>query len=531
VACAQALLQRNVPVRMLDAGIELEPARAQLVRELSRVPSSSWRSEQVAVLKENMTSSAKGIVLKRVYGSDFPYRDTEVHLPARYIGVGMRPSLALGGFSNVWGAAMLPYAEADLEDWPVKNAELTAHYRAVLEMTGVAATHDGLEPLLPLHLPNPKALELSRQARHLLDRLESNRPALEKRGWWFGRARVAVRVARPPNDPGCVYCGFCMYGCPYGYIYNTADTVRQMKEEQNFSYVPNVIVTSLRESAGGVVIKGYNRVSGAEFSADASRVYLAGGVIPTTRILLHSMAAYDHPLRVMDSQYYLFPLLLARRTRDVQTEPLHTLSQLFIEFRNLGVSGQTVHLQVYSYNDLISQAVRKSFGPLARPLEFLARQLEERLLIVQGYLSSENSSSIFITLKKDAGRGPDYLDIRAQLNRESRPAIKRVMGEFFRHARMLGAVPLFPMLQVAEPGRSFHNGGSFPMRAQPGRFESDCLGRPHGWQRVHAVDATVFPSIPPTTITLSVMANAHRIGWEAAKLASTPPQELGPPNE
>jgi hypothetical protein len=72
------------------------------------------------------------------------------------------------------------------------------------------------------------------------------------------------------------------------------------------------------------------------------------------------------------------------------------------------------------------------------------------------------------------------------------------------------------MLQMAEPGRSFHSGGSFPMREKPGAFESDCLGRPHGWTRVHAVDATVLPSVPATTITFSVMANAHRIGWETA---------------
>jgi choline dehydrogenase-like flavoprotein len=32
---------------------------------------------------------------------------------------------------------------------------------------------------------------------------------------------------------------------------------------------------------------------------------------------------------------------------------------------------------------------------------------------------------------------------------------------------------------------------------------------------VHAVDATVLPSIPATTITLTVMANAHRIGWDS----------------
>ena len=72
------------------------------------------------------------------------------------------------------------------------------------------------------------------------------------------------------------------------------------------------------------------------------------------------------------------------------------------------------------------------------------------------------------------------------------------------------------MLQLAEPGRGFHCGGSLPMRAVPGNFESDTLGRPQGWSRVHAVDASVLPAVPATTITFSVMANAHRIGWETA---------------
>lgn len=30
--------------------------------------------------------------------------------------------------------------------------------------------------------------------------------------------------------------------------------------------------------------------------------------------------------------------------------------------------------------------------------------------------------------------------------------------------------------------------------------------------RIHAVDGTVLPSVPATTITLSIMANAYRIG-------------------
>jgi choline dehydrogenase-like flavoprotein len=77
------------------------------------------------------------------------------------------------------------------------------------------------------------------------------------------------------------------------------------------------------------------------------------------------------------------------------------------------------------------------------------------------------------------------------------------------------AVPISRMLRVGLPGRGFHTGGTFPMRAHPGPFEVDVLGRPHGFARVHVVDASVFPSLPATTITLSVMANAHRIGTAA----------------
>ena len=56
------------------------------------------------------------------------------------------------------------------------------------------------------------------------------------------------------------------------------------------------------------------------------------------------------------------------------------------------------------------------------------------------------------------------------------------------------------------------------MRKKPTKFECDVLGRPTGWERVHAVDATVLPSIAATTITLTVMANAHRIASEAGTI-------------
>tara|TARA_B100001013_G_scaffold181209_1_gene109024 strand:- start:234 stop:398 length:165 start_codon:yes stop_codon:yes gene_type:complete len=46
-------------------------------------------------------------------------------------------------------------------------------------------------------------------------------------------------------------------------------------------------------------------------------------------------------------------------------------------------------------------------------------------------------------------------------------------------------------------------------------LSTDLLGRPKNFKRIHCIDASVLPSIPATTITLSVMANAYRIVSES----------------
>jgi choline dehydrogenase-like flavoprotein len=56
------------------------------------------------------------------------------------------------------------------------------------------------------------------------------------------------------------------------------------------------------------------------------------------------------------------------------------------------------------------------------------------------------------------------------------------------------------------------------MRRDPGARESDLLGRPMGLARVHLIDASVFPTIPATNITLTLMANAHRIAAASTAL-------------
>ena len=135
------------------------------------------------------------------------------------------------------------------------------------------------------------------------------------------------------------------------------------------------------------------------------------------------------------------------------------------------------------------------------------------MLLIQGYLHSDLSAGIDLTLRRDDAR---TLTMSVSPNPKTRPALSALVSRLWAERRSFRAVPLAPALRVGAPGRGFHTGGTFPMRERPQQFETDVWGRVDGLSRVHVVDASVFPSLPATTITLSVMANAHRIGAVAA---------------
>jgi len=73
-------------------------------------------------------------------------------------------------------------------------------------------------------------------------------------------------------------------------------------------------------------------------------------------------------------------------------------------------------------------------------------------------------------------------------------------------------LPFF--LKIPKVGSGVHYGGTIPMSKTPTQFESDIFGKPYGLLNIHAVDSTIFPSIPATPITFPIMANAYRIATE-----------------
>ncbi len=515
VACASALVGQGHRVTMLDYGRTADPAAAALAERLR--PLANPERRRLVAGADCSRASTQGLARKTQFDSDHSYLPPpDWHLSTDPARVGLEPSFALGGFSSVWGASMLPYAENDLAGWPISQNDLAKHFRAVLRLTRLAADETGtLGSRYPLYADHACPLPAGRQAAKFYERLGCHEPGLTQHGFLYGRARLAVE-GQPDAPRHCRQCGLCMFGCPDGAIYDAANTMRDLQATGQLDYRPGVLVRRVSEDGSQVRITVQTGEHGEPTTLTAGRVFLAGGPIPTTRLLMESAGLHGRDVYLQDSQYFLLPLLSWAAARGAITEETHTLSQVFLEILDPKVSAHTVHLQIYGYNPQIGAAVRKALGFAGRAVPALVRLLAERLLIFQGYLHSSESPRL--RLRLDA---QDRAELSAEENPATAKVISRVVAKLRRHLAALGGLPIAPMLVRGTAGRGFHSGGSFPMSAHPNDGQSDLWGRPFGWQRIHAVDSTIFPTIPATTITLNVMANAHRIGAALATYSPT----------
>ena len=516
VAAAKALLDRGCKVTMLDAGLTLEKTKQIALDQTSATSAPDWNADSIRDFKTGTKATAKGIALKLAYGSDFPYRGGEQFI-SRNDDIGIVPSLAQGGLSNVWGAAMLPYLPEDTSDWPINIRDLDPHYQAVLGLTGLAAHEDDLAKKFPLFVEPHNGLRTGSIIRSLLDDLNAHRDALAQHEIAFGHSRLAV-ADQNRHGSSCAACRLCMYGCPLSLIYNSADTLRVLRQDPNFTYRQNIVVKTFREVADHVEIAAYDLPSGKDLQFQASRLLVAAGTLATTRLVLESLEATNACVTLKDSQYFLLPLLRNRAANDFdQDEPEHTLAQAFIEIFDRKVSEKSVHLQVYGYNDLYREAIKNTVGPLFGLGRPMVASFLKRFILLQGYLHSDFSNEIEARLlPREADAPTARLALTVKRNEKTEATISRLIKKLRSVKSLTRATPLSPLLKMGSVGRGFHTGGSLPMRSVPGELETDVLGTPHGCRYVHVVDSSIFPTIPASTITLTAMANAHRIASQVA---------------
>jgi choline dehydrogenase-like flavoprotein len=496
IATARGLLARGRSVTLVDVGGTLEPARAAARDALAAEAPADWSAATRAGWQAPQFASPPGQV--RRYGSDFAMEPADATF-ADPGGLTLRASHAVGGLSNLWGAAVLPYAAQDMAGWPITADDLAPHYAAVTEFLPVAGGRDRLEALFPtLSMRGRTPLPPGPQAERVLKLWRAALGGQPDPALTLGLSRQAVA-------PGCRLCGQCLHGCPWGLIWSAAQELPRLREDPRFAWSPGAPVRRIEEGPDGVTLI---RADGTTETGE--RVFLAAGVLESARILLASRPGAHDSLTLRDSPHGFLPMLdpsLPRKGRPHPDRgPLHTLAKLFLELDDATLSPHLIHSQIYSWNEFYAPELIANYGRRLPGSAPLWRALARRLMVAQVFLHSDHGPTINLSLAPD---GSLTSTVTAAPDLPTR--FGAVAGRIAAAMTRAGLKPLTRAARLAAPGASFHAGATVPMARNPRPGQSDPLGRPYGLSRLHLTDASCLPAIPATTITLPVMANAHRI--------------------
>jgi hypothetical protein len=183
---ALALSHReDLKLTVIDIGLRLEADREQLVAALASSSPGDWDEHTVELIsKQPVVSRNSGVPEKRVFGSDYPFRNVG-QLGGLTSVNGASTSLispAYGGFSNVWGSQIMPFTAAAFESWPVNSATMRRHYEAILHQIPFAGEEDDLAARFPLMRPPAPLPSMSPRSLRVLKAYKRHRSRINDRG-------------------------------------------------------------------------------------------------------------------------------------------------------------------------------------------------------------------------------------------------------------------------------------------------------------------------------------------------------------
>lgn len=511
-AATLALLARDAEsVVVMDLGASLESDRRQLLASVASAHPDEWSAEVRDVLAQRPRTENHGeLPQKRVLGSDFPFREFGQLEGIDVVGGGNRRivSGAFGGFSNAWGAQILPFTRETIGEWPIAYDDLLPHYEAILRHLPFAAVNDDYAELFPLLAPSSPLPPLSDGAQAVLERYAQHRTAVRRLGVLVGRARLAFEASR------CVECGLCLTGCPFDLIYSARQTLAPTIRRGSVRHEPGLLALEVGEDEVGCWVRARRLEDGSIVTKRADRVFVAAGALGSTRIVLNSVRRSVRRLELAESVQFVLPFFSIRGQRDPRAYSTFTLNQISMLVRYGRDGLDLAQLHLYPYNPVFEDELP---GLIARSPRLKTTVLK-RTVAALGYLPSWASPAMVVDVRESGSDQLPFIRISGRRNPVTGRALAKTLARLLGVAPALDLWPGLPVLRLSGPGKSYHFGGSLPHVAgkpRAGALETDVLGRTAEWRRVHIVDGAVLPTVPSTTFTLSVMANAHRIATAA----------------
>jgi len=300
-----------------------------------------------------------------------------------------------------------------------------------------------------------------------------------------------------------------MTGCPNELIYSSSQTFDRLLATGRVNYRPGLMALKVAEDEQGPLALVKSIETSAVEVLRADRIFVACGGVGTTRLVLGSLEGTTHRVELLESAQFLLPALSLHPVGDPAVDRDFTLNQFNMVYDDTGMGLDLIQVHFYPNNP----AVERQFPSFVQGAAFagLRSSTLKRLSVGLGYLPSWASPTATLRARAAGEHSLPDLELERKNPKILPPMLRRFLSAMLKSGAQLDLWPVVPMVTVSEVTKSYHFGGTFPMSKDRSGYRTDTLGRLERWEKIHLIDGSVFPSIPATTFTLTVMANAHRI--------------------
>lgn len=519
VHAAWPLVSAGLRVVMLDVGNEdlacerLIPAATFVeIRERDSNQHRYFLGDHLEGVSVGAAGAGPQITPPRAY----VLKDSQRFGPKRSGGFQPLESFALGGLATAWGAVAFPFHDAELDRCGLPAAEFGEHYEVVARRIGISGrTDDDLcamrGPLAAIQAP----LQIDHNAAAILKQYESIRKRSRQAGLYLGQSLLATLSEtlgqRQPNS----YSDMDFWSNHGRSVYRPSFTLRELEAHPNFSYRPGFLVSSFSEVGGKVV-----SVTGKVLATDASEtmtsrsLILAAGALGTARLVLRSLGLYDRPVPFACNPHTYMPCIHYRGLGLAHAERCHSLAQLTVIHDPTMDGLHLVQAQMYSYRSLHLFRLLKEMPLPHREGLRIMRALAPHFVIWVIQHEDIPTPSKYCVLRRGGDAG-DTLDVEYRDSTEELALREKNERSIARFVRRLGCLPLKRV--HAAHGSSVHYAGQFPMTREDRPLTTEPSGRLRGTSAVYLADGSTFAYLPAKGLTLTLMANANRIGVNVRK--------------
>jgi hypothetical protein len=506
VSAAFPLLDAGKRVLMIDGGIPPEvelPGEDYLRLRATDTDQIRWMiGNDFHALKEVDAVSPKLRVPTHAYA--FEGFSAANKIVARdFVSVG---SLASGGLSNSWGCGVARFGDQHLEKFPCRISDMDYSYAVVSERMGISGSNepDDLSNYFGLDSWTGGEVEMDRIHQRLYARYQKRKLKVNSLGVRVGRSRVSVLTEDSGERKACNLSGNCLWGCSRRSLYSATEDLAMLRTRLGFEYQSGFVADKLIQNLNGWVVLCSTPLG--ERQIRAGKILLAAGTLASTRLALDT-------IEYKNSR----PLLSCPTAAFLAWSPTMLGSPIRSGF-GLGQLSYSVEMEegVCGFGSMFSPT-GIAVSEFIRYLPYGARN---SVKIMRSILSSCVVGNLFLPghlidaqVRLD---GDGQLVVSGDLRDDVESYMKtahRLLLKAFLH---MGALIIPTSFSVGSPGSDIHYAGTLPMRDDPIQGETGKFGELSGVTGLYVVDGASLPTLSEQPHTLTIMANADRIGRHLA---------------